>query len=94
MELGKEKKFQCFLVYIEVVLENTLLRQSAFGRLIDKLDYCDFGNEEITLCDEQDINDFLTYYRQRNLKSQTIRNKFLLLSSILILFTFNIDGFF
>ena len=46
MELGKEKKFQCFLVYIEVVLENTLLRQSAFGRLIDKLDYCDFGNEE------------------------------------------------
>ena len=28
MELGKEKKFQCFLVYIEVVLENTLLRQN------------------------------------------------------------------
>lgn len=65
-------------------MQETSLRQ--YKTVIAQL--FNISNKEITLCDEQDINDFLTYYRQRNLKSQTIRNKFLLLSSI---FTFMYD---
>lgn len=44
--------------------------------------FFDFVQKEITVCDEQDVSNFITYLKQKNLKSQTIKNKYRILSSI------------
>jgi len=44
--------------------------------------FFEFTGKEINNCDYHDINDYLTHLRQKNLKSQTIRNKYQLLSSV------------
>lgn len=44
--------------------------------------FFDFIQKEITVCDDQDISNFITYLKQKNLKSQTIKNKYRILSSI------------
>lgn len=44
--------------------------------------FFDFVQKEITVCDDQDVSNFITYLKQKNLKSQTIKNKYRILSSI------------
>lgn len=44
--------------------------------------FFDFVQKEITVCDDQDISNFITYLKQKDLKSQTIKNKYRILSSI------------